>query len=156
MPDTASASANASCPTPRQLELLTQWNDLQSGFQRLTDQVLGDVEARTGLAPSSFQALFFLLTSPGCAAPMGQLASTLGFTTAGTTGLADRLACVGLLERRPDQGDRRVILAALTGEGQRVACAAARMLADTLQELPLGPDGLAGLIATLGSLAPRR
>jgi DNA-binding MarR family transcriptional regulator len=119
--------------------------------------VLGDVEARTGLAASSFQALWFLLTSPGCAAPMGQLASTLGFTTAGTTGLADRLACAGLLERRPDPGDRRVTLAALTEEGQRAACAAGRMLADTLAErlVPrLGPDGLAGLAATLGSLAP--
>lgn len=146
-----------SCPTPRQVALLEQWNALQSGFRRLTDQLLRDVETETGLAPSSFHVLWFLLTTPGNAAPMNQLASTLNFTTAGTTNLADRLTRAGLLERRPAPADRRVTLAVLTEKGRQTATTAARTLADRLQErviAPLGPDALAKLADTVGSLAP--
>jgi hypothetical protein len=56
--------ATASCPSAGQLALLEQWNALQSSFRRLTDQLLRDVETETGLAPSSFQVLWFLLTTP--------------------------------------------------------------------------------------------
>jgi DNA-binding MarR family transcriptional regulator len=147
----------ASCPSPEQLALLGQWNALQSSFRRLTDQLLCDVETQTGLAPSSFHVLWFLLTMPGYSAPMNQLASTLDFTTAGTTSVADRLVCAGLLERRSAPADRRVTLAVLTEKGQQIATTAARTLADTLQERvigPLGPDALAKLADTVGSLAP--
>jgi DNA-binding MarR family transcriptional regulator len=146
-----------SCPSPQQLALLEQWNALQSSFRRLTDQLLRDVETETGLAPSSFHVLWFLLTTPGHSAPMNQLANTLSFTTAGTTNLADRLAGAGLLERRPAPADRRVTLAVLTEKGRQTATAAALTLADTLQErviAPLGPDALAKLADTVGSLAP--
>jgi DNA-binding MarR family transcriptional regulator len=88
---------------------------------------------------------------------MNQLANTLNFTTAGTTNLADRLVDAGLLERRPLPADRRVTLAVLTEKGQQTATTAARTLADTLQErviAPLGPDALAKLAHTVGSLAP--
>jgi DNA-binding MarR family transcriptional regulator len=161
-PQTAAAGADpddqaGSCPSPRQLALLEQWNALQSGFRRLTDQVLRDVETETGLAPSSFHVLWFLLTTPGHSAPMNQLTTTLSFTTAGTTNLADRLARAGLLERRPAPADRRVTLAVLTDKGRQTATTAARTLADTLQErviAPLGPDALAKLADTIGSLAP--
>jgi DNA-binding MarR family transcriptional regulator len=124
----------------------------------LTDQLLRDVETETGLAPSSFQVLWFLLTTPGHAAPMNQLANTLNFsTTAGTTNVADRLAGAGLLERRPAPADRRVTLAVLTDKGQQTATAATLTLADMLQErviAPLGTDALAKLADTVGSLAP--
>jgi DNA-binding MarR family transcriptional regulator len=146
-----------SCPTPQQLALLEQWNALQSGFRRLTDQLLRDVETETGLAPSSFHVLWFLLTIPGYAAPMNQLTNTLNFTTAGTTNLVDRLAGAGLLERRPAPADRRVTLAVLTEKGRQTATIAARTLADALQErviAPLGPGALANLADTVGSLAP--
>jgi DNA-binding MarR family transcriptional regulator len=146
-----------SCPSPEQLALLEQWNALQSGFRRLTDQLLCDVQTQTGLAPSSFHVLWFLLTTPGHSAPMNQLASTLSFTTAGTTSVADRLACAGLLERRSAPADRRVTLAVLTEKGQQIATTAARILADTLAERvtgPHGPDALAKLAGTVDALAP--
>jgi DNA-binding MarR family transcriptional regulator len=146
-----------SCPSPQQLALLEQWNALQSSFRRLTDQLLRDVETETGLGPSSFQVLWFLLTTPGHSAPMNQLANTLNFTTAGTTNVADRLAGAGLLERRPAPADRRVTLAVLTDKGQQAATTAALTLADTLQArviAPLGPDALAKLVDTVCSLAP--
>ncbi len=146
-----------SCPTPHQLALLAQWNALQSSFQRLTDQLLCDVETETRLAPSSFHVLRFLLTVPGHAAPMNQLTTTLNFTTAGTTSLVDRLAGAGLVERRAAPADRRVTLAVLTDQGRQTATVAARRFADALQErviAPLGPGALANLAHTVGSLAP--
>jgi DNA-binding MarR family transcriptional regulator len=145
------------CPTPQQLALLEQWNALQSSFRRLTDQLLRDVETETGLAPSSFHVLWFLLTIPGYAAPMNQLTTSLNFTTAGTTNLVDRLAGAGLLERRPAPADRRVTLAVLTEKGRQTATTAARTFADALQQhviAPLGPGALANLADTVGSLAP--
>jgi DNA-binding MarR family transcriptional regulator len=146
-----------SCPSPQQLALLEQWNALQSAFRRLTDQLLQDVETETGLAPSSFQVMWFLLTTPEHSAPMNQLANTLNFTTAGTTNLADRLVDAGLLERRPAPADRRVTLAVLTDKGLQAATTAALTLAGRLQAriiAPLGPDALARLADTIGSLAP--
>jgi DNA-binding MarR family transcriptional regulator len=143
------------CPTPQELALLRQWNTLQSGLRRLTDQLLCDVGNSTGLAPSSFQVLWFLLTTPEQSAPMNQLTETLGFTTAGTTKVADRLTEAGLLERRPQPSDRRVILAALTEHGRQVAITAARTFAQALQERvigPLGEDKFASLADAIGGL----
>ena len=143
------------CPTPQELALLQKWNALQSGFRRLTDQLLCDVENSTGLAPSSFQVLWFLLTTPGLSAPMNQLTETLGFTTAGTTKVADRLAEAGLLERRSHPTDRWVILAALTEDGHQTASTAARTFARALQERvigPLGEERFASLADTIGDL----
>jgi DNA-binding MarR family transcriptional regulator len=139
--DVAGSTEAGGCPTPQELALLEQWNILQSAFRRLTDQLLCDVGVSTGLAPSSFQVLWFLLTTPGRCAPMYQLAETLGFTTAGTTKVADRLAEAGLLERRPQPTDRRVILAALTENGCQTATTAARTFAQALRERVVGPLG---------------
>src|ERR1700716_3568139 len=127
-----------SCPSPQQLALLEQWNALQWSFHRLTDQLLQEVETETGLAPSSFQVLWFLLTTPGYSAPMNQLANTLNFTTAGTPNVADppppaAPPPAARPHRRPAPADRRVTLAVLTDKGQQTATTAARTLADRLQ-----------------------
>ncbi|MGW6746145.1 MarR family winged helix-turn-helix transcriptional regulator [Streptomyces sp. NPDC055025] len=136
------------CPSDEQVALLRQWDSLQSGLRRLSEQVLKDVHHSTGLAPSSFQVLWFLLLAPGQAAPMSELSRTLGFTTAGTTKVADRLCEAGLMERRPHPTDRRVTRAALTPQGRTTATKAALTLADALQErviTTLGLDGLESL-----------
>ncbi|WP_328296462.1 MarR family transcriptional regulator [Streptomyces sp. NBC_00435] len=138
----------AACPSDGQVALLRQWDSLQSGLRRLSERVLKDVDHATGLAPSSFQVLWFLLTAPGQAAPMSELSRTLGFTTAGTTKVADRLCEAGLMERLPHPTDRRVTLAALTPQGRATATRAALTLADALQErisTTLGLDGLKAL-----------
>ncbi|MEY9875972.1 DNA-binding MarR family transcriptional regulator [Streptacidiphilus sp. MAP12-33] len=122
------------CPDAADLELLDQWNTLQAGFRRVTDQLLADVQAKAGLTPSEFQVLWFLLTSPEQTAPMNQLAATLNFTTAGTTKVADRLTEAELLHRQPSAADRRVVLASLTDQGRRVAMDAALTLAGALRE----------------------
>ncbi|MFC9929601.1 MarR family winged helix-turn-helix transcriptional regulator [Streptomyces sp. NPDC127190] len=53
--------------------------------------------------------------------PMRKLAHKLKCEPSNVTGIVDRLEARGLVERRPDPGDRRVKLAAATDEGRRVA-----------------------------------
>jgi DNA-binding MarR family transcriptional regulator len=144
-------------PSVRELALLQQWHSLHSGVQRLTSGLLADVEAENGLTPSSFQALMFLVAAPGQAAPMNQLAQALGFSTAGTTKVVDRLAGAGLVERRPSGSDRRVTYTALTAEGAERVLAASRTLARVLRTRvvePLGEELFGTLARAIGSLAP--
>ncbi len=49
--------------------------------------------------------------------PMRRLAEQMNCEASNLTGLVDRLESRGLVERRPDPGDRRVRLLALTDEG---------------------------------------
>lgn len=53
--------------------------------------------------------------------PMRKLAQKLRCEPSNVTGIVDRLEARGLVERRPDPGDRRVKVAAATEEGRRVA-----------------------------------
>jgi len=141
----------------RQLAVIMEWRSLQSGVERLTDSLYTEVELRNGLAPSSFQALLFLMTVPGQAAPMNQLSQALGFSTAGTTKVVDRLADAGLVERRPSGSDRRVTFTALTAEGAERALAASRSLAEALRTRvvePLGEGVFTSLVAAVRSLDP--
>ncbi|BBB01600.1 putative MarR family transcriptional regulator [Actinacidiphila reveromycinica] len=145
------------CPDADELALVKQWLALQSGVRRLTDDMLATVEAEQGLAPSSFQALMFLLTAPGRAAPMNQLSAALGFSTAGTTKLVDRLEDAGLVGRRPSAEDRRVVYTELTPAGADSVHTASRVLARALRArvvAPLGEDAFQALVDAVGSLAP--
>ncbi|MET7615590.1 MarR family transcriptional regulator [Streptomyces sp. NPDC005408] len=53
--------------------------------------------------------------------PMRQVAQTLKCEPSNITGIVDRLEARGLVERRPDPGDRRVKLAAPTEDGMDTA-----------------------------------
>lgn len=53
------------------------------------------------------------------ACPMRELAASVGLTRATVTHLADRLTDMGLVARRPDAHDRRMVLATLTVAGHR-------------------------------------
>lgn len=52
--------------------------------------------------------------------PMGELAGHLHCDNSNVTGIVDRLEKRGLVERQPDERDRRVKLLVLTEEGQRM------------------------------------
>ena len=73
--------------------------------------------------------------------PMRDLAARLGGHASSATGIADRLAARGLIERHEDAGDRRVKRVGLTPEG-----AAARARLAACMESPRTP--LARLSAT--------
>jgi len=145
------------CPSVEDLTLLRQWNQLQAGFRRLNGLLLDDVEASAGVSPSAFQVLWFLIGSPEYTAKMSQLSAILGFSTAGTTKVADRLAEAGLIERSPSAADRRVILVTLTEHGFEVAGDAIRTFLAALRERavePLGADGFAALVQSIAGLDP--
>jgi DNA-binding MarR family transcriptional regulator len=143
------------CPGAEEVELLRRWRTVDSGFRRITDLLLADAHDEVGLPPSSLQVVCFLAESPEQAAPMRELSELLGFSTAGITGVVDRLVDAGLVERRPSRTDRRVTFAALTVLGRETAVAAVGVLAEAVRRRvvkPLGGDGFAALEATVGSL----
>jgi DNA-binding MarR family transcriptional regulator len=70
--------------------------------------------------------------------PMRKLAQKLKCEPSNVTGIVDRLETRGLVERRPDPADRRVKVAAATGEGCRVA-------RDLREGLHFAREPLAGL-----------
>ena len=53
--------------------------------------------------------------------PMRKVAEKLKCEPSNVTGIVDRLESRGLVERRPDPADRRVKIAAATGEGRALA-----------------------------------
>ena len=137
--------------------LLQRWNSLHGAFRRLNGRLLDDVEARTGVSPSAFQALWYLVSSPENTAKMSQLSAVLGFSTAGTTKVADRLAEAGMIERGPSTADRRVILVTLTKHGMDVATEAIGTFLAALRERavePMGEDGFATLVESVVRLDP--
>jgi DNA-binding MarR family transcriptional regulator len=71
-----------------------------------------------GLTGAQARVLALLAEEP---LPMRALARRLGCEPSNVTGIVDRLAARGLVERRPAPGDRRVKLAGATVEGERVA-----------------------------------
>jgi DNA-binding MarR family transcriptional regulator len=64
--------------------------------------------------------------------PMGDLARRVAVTEKTVTGLVDRLQRDGLVERRRDEVDRRVIHVALTGPGEALS---RRLDAEVLQAI---------------------
>jgi DNA-binding MarR family transcriptional regulator len=71
-----------------------------------------------------FSVLTLLLESPDQRLPMSRIARDLSMTSGGFTKLADRMARDGLIDRRGSSGDRRVVFAALTDDGLKLARAA--------------------------------
>jgi DNA-binding MarR family transcriptional regulator len=120
-------------------EILDQWKrerpDLDckpmAVFGRLNrlDRVLNSaIEARLGehgLSRGEFEVLATLRRGgePYTLAPTA-LARWMMLSSAAMTNRVDRLEAAGLVERRPDPGDRRGVLVALTPDGKRVVDAA--------------------------------
>ncbi|WP_327365498.1 MarR family winged helix-turn-helix transcriptional regulator [Streptomyces sp. NBC_01217] len=158
MADGTRAESAEGCPTAQDAALLLQWHTVQSGLRRLNDQLLADVKRASHAASSSLQVLWYLLTVPEHAAPMNQLSQLMGFSTAGTTKVVDRLSEAGLLERRPSRSDRRVTYAALTPAGLAAASDASSALAAALRRrvaaAGVGTDRFAALAADIALLDP--
>ena len=137
-------------------QLLRRWFQLYAGMQTLTADLLAEVERGGGLSAPEFQVLWHLGSAEARRVPMNEISRLLGFSTAGTTKLIDRLCAMGLVERRPSPSDRRVILAELTAAGGRAATRAARILAAALRDRfvgRLGEDRVTILIDAFAELA---
>ena len=85
------------------------------------------------LSPAQCHVLH--LIEPGRPLPMGRLAETLSCDASNVTGLIDRLAARGLVERRPSAGDRRVKVLQLTPAGSRLRAQLLRRMAGASQPL---------------------
>jgi DNA-binding MarR family transcriptional regulator len=87
---------------------------------------------RPGLSLSQVLALLALERASAGGASMRELAEELGVTVPTTTGLVDRLAREGLVERRPHPTDRRVVLVLPTAEGRDAVRRSAGYLAEVM------------------------
>jgi DNA-binding MarR family transcriptional regulator len=89
-----------------------------------------------------FSVLTLLLDSEDQRLPMSRIARDLAMTSGGFTKLADRMARDGLIDRRGSSGDRRVVFAALTETGEKLAREALEVYQRYLREqvLPLVPE----------------
>src|SRR5262245_54606401 len=74
--------------------------------------------ARHSLTGAQARVLGLLSQEPS---PMRRIAERLRCEPSNVTGIIDRLESRGLVERRPDPGDRRVKLAAATDTGRETA-----------------------------------
>ena len=72
--------------------------------------------------------------------PMGELAHEMHCDSSNITGIVDRLSERGLVERRAAEGDRRVKLVALTGEGRALREELVRRRAEPPEEIASLPE----------------
>jgi DNA-binding MarR family transcriptional regulator len=111
--------------------------DALDGLIRAAASLEPAVARRAGLSTSELQALRYLVD--GSRGPV-ELSHLLGVTSAASSGVVDRLAARGHVQRRPHPADGRRTQAEITGSG--------RQALDSLLE-PLQAR-LAGVDASLG------
>ena len=85
-------------------------------FAHFTEQVT----SRAGLTPQQHQILLALRASDGGSLTIGELAATMLLKPHSISGMADRLAALGLVERMQGQGDRRRVHLRLTEKARDV------------------------------------
>jgi MarR family transcriptional regulator, organic hydroperoxide resistance regulator len=113
-------------PAHEAWELL--WELMQSNKPRFMA-----VAQELGLAPMQLHTLRIL--EPGVEVPMSSLAGKLFCDNSNVTGIVDRLEARGLIERRPDEHDRRVKLLVLTAEGEQLRATVTRQFAQPPAEI---------------------
>jgi DNA-binding MarR family transcriptional regulator len=85
--------------------------------------------------------------------PLGKIGERLQVNAASVTNAVDRLEADGLVARRPNPGDGRGTLAAITAEGRKVAeRATVAMNTHVFSDLGLDPAALRALFDALGRL----
>ena len=136
-------------------ELVADWQRIRAGTAFVQRRLDAAVEAE-GVPAQWFAVLHMLLAAPEHGLPMTVLARDLAMTSGGFTKLVDRMAKDGLVDRRGNAADRRVVHAALTEAGRNSAQRAAGVYLATLRESLLGQVDRAEIAAasgTLGALA---
>ena len=132
--------------TKRHFEMLAEVRYALRRFLRFGE----DAARKAGLTPQQHQLLLAVKGFPGRDwATVGELAERLQLRHHSAVGLVDRAEQLGLIHRKPDPDDRRVVRISLTAAGDR---ALARLTGLHLVELKLLGPKLA-LVANLA--APR-
>lgn len=91
------------------------------------------IEAEGGLSPSQFIVLKVLQAEGSLT--VSDLAAKLGVSTAGATGLVDRLVRAEMVERTRDRNDRRVVWLRLSDHGAAQLSAACQTRRQIIAEL---------------------
>ena len=121
-------------------------------LRRMMSRAGGDHLLASGLTMQQFRVVV-LLAEDG-PLPHSELAQLLGVSLASVTGLVDRLATRGIVERTPSPSDGRVRLAGLTAQGltlaEQVTTEGRNLLHSLLQAVD--PDVLRGLEQGLAAL----
>lgn len=132
---------------------------LSAGARRVQRWVDGELAGMGGLTQAQSGLLFFLGKDGG--ALIGEAAEALDVAPSAMTGLVDRMARAGLVERRPDAGDGRSHRLYLTDEGRAARTAALAGLKDLNATLTEGfteaeVDAIARWLLSLQTRFPRR
>ena len=109
---------------------------LNTAQKRLQRHIEQQTERRIGISAVQAGALFILQKQDG--ALSGELAAALDIAPSAMTGLADRMARAGLIERRTDAIDRRINRLWLTDSGREAASRALAELAPLNKTLSEG------------------
>lgn len=104
---------------------MTAWRQLVDLMGALNHDLESELVSAHNLTIGDYQVLVVLSEQPEHEMRMCDLSALLGLSPSGLTRRLDGLVARGLVERRPDVGDRRVILAVLTPEGFSTLGAAA-------------------------------
>lgn len=143
---------------PDDIELLGRFRTAYWAVVHNLDVRRLQVWEERGLTLPQLRVLFYVRAHPGTTT--NALATTLGLTTATISGLVDKLVRAGLIERRQNADDRRVIPLWLTPEGQATVgeirqgnraylAALAEQLGDDLGPVTETLERLAGAIERL-------
>lgn len=103
------------------------------------------------------QWIVLRLIDEGRVATPGEAARMLGHNTGATTRLIDQLESQGLLERKREAGDRRLVSLALTADGKRMAKTWEGEMAGFFDELlaEFSPAEIETLTGLMGRLVDR-
>lgn len=128
--------------TPTRAELTARLGAAEAELHTTTMRWVGGVQEVPDLTLRQLQVLSLLRTTPGMA---GQdLADAVGVGTSTMSGIVDRIAAKGWIEREPDPADRRRVLLRPTPDGLTVLAGletpgrqARELLVERLQESEL-------------------
>ena len=95
------------------------FGDFLDTFRNLEKVLAADLQRRSNMSHTWFDALIRIACEPTKAITMSELCASTSLTSGGVTRLVDRLVEVGYVERRASATDRRVQLAALTPDGAK-------------------------------------
>ena len=102
------------------------WQALLHAHEQVTRRLDAELREEHGLGMSEYDVLLRLARAPGRSLRMTELAQRILFSPSGLTRVVDRLEAEGLVARRRDTADARVVLAGMTEKGRERLRAAAR------------------------------
>ena len=124
---------------------LRAWMGLCEVVDRVRVLVNRDLQTAVELTLAENLVLCQVAMAPGRRLRMIEIADILSVAKSAVTKTVDRLEDRGLLDRERDPGDRRIVYATLTAQGQTVFAAAQPAFVDAVQRHFAGQLGEAAL-----------